>query len=45
MAAKSTFRLQMPSDRQVETYTVQLADGTTVTRTVDQLQRHPSSVK
>lgn len=32
MAKKSTFRLNLPADKQLELYRVQLADGTTVDR-------------
>jgi hypothetical protein len=44
VATKPTFRLDLPADRQVETYRVQLANGVVVTRTVDQLQR-PSTTE
>lgn len=43
MAKKSTFRLPLPVDKPVETYTVQLANGVVVTRTVDELRPHPSA--
>lgn len=42
MAKKPTFQLQLPRDVQVETYVVELADGTIVTRTVDQLAPAPA---
>lgn len=43
MGTANTFRLDLPADRQVETYRVQLANGVVVTRTVDELQRRPTT--
>ena len=41
MAKSSTFRLTLPTSKPVEVYTVQLANGVIVTRTLDELTPHP----
>ena len=43
MAGKSTFRLGLPEDKPVEVYTVQLASGLIVVRTLDELKPHPKN--
>jgi hypothetical protein len=43
VAKKSTFRLNLPRDVAVEVYRVQLADGTIVTRQLDEVEVAPAT--
>ncbi|MBZ5560162.1 MAG: hypothetical protein LAO77_23135 [Acidobacteriia bacterium] len=45
MAKKPTFSLRLPRSTSVESYQVQLADGSVVTRTVDQLVAAPAAAQ